>query len=69
MQSKDESMTPQWNCIHQIMQQELDGGDNMGKCFIYEKSGGGASPDFPAPNCLKSRMHVRGSGTLKGNGD
>ena len=49
MQSKDESMTPQWNCIHQIMQQELDGGDNMGQCFIYGKSGGGASPDFPAP--------------------
>lgn len=49
MQSNDESMTPQWNCIHQIMQQELDDGDNMGKCFIYEKSGGGASPDFPAP--------------------
>ena len=49
MQSNDESMTPQWNCIHQIMQQELDDGDNIRKCVIYEKSRGGASPDFPAP--------------------
>lgn len=48
MQSNDEPMT-QWNCIHQIMQQELDDGDNVGKRFIYEKSGEGASPDFPAP--------------------